>query len=186
MLKSGPEFFSFSHSYPSPRLPWWLSCNLPAMQEMLETQVWSLGWENPLEEEMSIHSRNPAWKMPWIEEPGGLQSMGSQRVGHDWVTEHTPPQPPPSIPRLHSTTSLNWSSFFFFFPNCYNCINSWSIYHELYLILNFFGHDINLFLTFQGLEGTGNKIIAERRVHFEFTSPVSKLTQPAATVFHSC
>ena len=103
--------------------------------------------------------------MPWTEEPGGLQSIGSQRIGHDWVS--TPPPPsPPSTPRLHSTPSptfLNRSSFF---STCYKCINSWRIYHELYLILNFFRHDINLFLTFQGLEGTGNKIIAEGRVNF--------------------
>ena len=54
--------------------------NLPEMQE---TQVRSLGWENPLEEEMATHSSILAWEIPWIEEPGGLLSMGSQRVGHD-------------------------------------------------------------------------------------------------------
>ena len=53
---------------------------LPAMQE---TWVLSLGWEDPLEEEMATHSRIPAWRIPWAEEPGGLQSTGSQRVGHD-------------------------------------------------------------------------------------------------------
>ena len=53
---------------------------LPAMQE---TRVPSLGWEDPLEKEMAIHSRTIAWKIPWTEEPGRLQSMGSQRVGHD-------------------------------------------------------------------------------------------------------
>ena len=51
--------------------------NLSAMQE---TQVRSLGWEYPLEEEMATHSSILAWRMPWTEEPGGLQSMGSQRV----------------------------------------------------------------------------------------------------------
>ena len=45
-----------------------------------------LGWENPLEKEMATHSSTLAWKIPWTEEPGRLQSMGSQRVGHDWVT----------------------------------------------------------------------------------------------------
>ena len=54
--------------------------NLPAMQE---TQVQSLGWEDPLEKEMATHSRTLAWKIPWMEEPGRLQSMGSLRVGHD-------------------------------------------------------------------------------------------------------
>ena len=59
------------------------------MQEMQETQVQSLSQEDPLEKEMSIHSSILAWRIPWTEEPGGLQSMGLQRVGHDWVTEHT-------------------------------------------------------------------------------------------------
>ena len=54
--------------------------NLPAMQE---TWVRSLGQEDPLEKEMATHSSILAWRNPWIEEPGGLQSMGSQRDGHD-------------------------------------------------------------------------------------------------------
>ena len=54
--------------------------NLPAMWE---TQVQSLGREDTLEKEMAIHSSTIAWKIPWTEEPGRLQSMGSQRVGHD-------------------------------------------------------------------------------------------------------
>ena len=45
------------------------------------------GWEDPLEKEMAIHSSTLAWKIPWTEEPDRLQSMGSQRVGHDWATE---------------------------------------------------------------------------------------------------
>ena len=48
-----------------------------------ETGVRSLGWEDPLEKEMAIHSSTIAWKIPWTEEPGRLQSMGSQRVGHN-------------------------------------------------------------------------------------------------------
>jgi len=56
--------------------------NLPAMQETQEMQVRSLGWEDPLEEEMATHSNILAWKIPWTEEPDGLQSMGSQRVRH--------------------------------------------------------------------------------------------------------
>ena len=59
-------------------LPWWLSSNLPAMQEMEETQVQSLGWEDPLEEGMATHSSILACRIPRTEEPGGLQSMGSQ------------------------------------------------------------------------------------------------------------
>ena len=50
---------------------------------MRETWVRSLGWEDPLEKEMAIHSSTIAWKIPWTEAPGRLQSMGSQRVGHD-------------------------------------------------------------------------------------------------------
>ena len=57
--------------------------------EMRETQVRSLGWEDPLEKEMTTHSSILAWRIPWTEEPGGLQSTGSQRVGRDGVTEHT-------------------------------------------------------------------------------------------------
>ena len=56
------------------------------LSALRETQVRSLGRENPLEKEMAVHSSTIAWKIPWIEEPGRLQSMGSQRVGHDWVT----------------------------------------------------------------------------------------------------
>ena len=54
--------------------------NLSAMQE---TQIGSLGWEDPMEKEMATHSSVLAWRIPWVEEPGGLRSMGSQRVGHD-------------------------------------------------------------------------------------------------------
>ena len=53
------------------------------LSTMRETQVRSLGWEDPLEKEMAIHSSTIAWKISQTEEPGRLQSMGSQRVGHD-------------------------------------------------------------------------------------------------------
>ena len=53
---------------------------LPVMRE---TRVRSLGWENPLEKETATHSSILAWRTPWTEEPGGLQSTGLQRVGHD-------------------------------------------------------------------------------------------------------
>ena len=55
------------------------------MQEIQETWIWSLGKEDPLEEEMATHSSFLAWEIPWTEEPGRLQSMGSQRVGHEWA-----------------------------------------------------------------------------------------------------
>ena len=54
-----------------------------------ETRVWSLGWEDSLEREMATHSSTLVWKIPWMEEHGRLQSMGSQRVGHNWVTSLT-------------------------------------------------------------------------------------------------
>ena len=54
--------------------------NLPAIQEM---QFQSLGWETPLEKRMAIHGSILAWRIPRTEEPSGLQSMGSKRVGHD-------------------------------------------------------------------------------------------------------
>ena len=57
--------------------------NLPAVQELQETQVPSLGQEVPLEEGVATHSNILAWRISWTEEPGGLQSMGSQRVGYD-------------------------------------------------------------------------------------------------------
>ena len=55
----------------------------PAVQETGETWDWSLMWENPLKEGMATHSSILAWNIPWTEEPGGLQSVGSQRVRHD-------------------------------------------------------------------------------------------------------
>ena len=85
--------------------------NLPAM---LETWVQPLSQEDPLEKGMATHSSILGWRTPWTEEPGGLQSMGSPRVGHDWVTNththraakrtwlndtHTPPPHTHSKPR---------------------------------------------------------------------------------------
>ena len=75
--------------YPFKELSWWASPvaqrvkRLPAMQE---TRVQSLGREDPLEKEMATHSSILAWRIPWTEKPGGLQSTGSQRVGHDCAT----------------------------------------------------------------------------------------------------
>ena len=59
--------------------------NLPATRE---TWVWPLDWEDPLEKSMATHSCVLAWRIPWTEEPGGLQSTGSQRVWYNWVTKH--------------------------------------------------------------------------------------------------
>ena len=57
--------------------------NLPEIQETQEMQVWSLGWEDPLEEGTATYSSILAWRIPWTEESGGLRSMGPQRTGHD-------------------------------------------------------------------------------------------------------
>ena len=57
------------------------------LSEMQETRVWSLGQEDPLTKGMATHSSILVWRISWTEEPGGLQSMGSQRVGHNWVTK---------------------------------------------------------------------------------------------------
>ena len=69
------------------------------LSTMQETWVRSLGWEDPLAKAMEIHSSTIAWEIPWTEEPGRLQSMGSQRVGHDWVTWLSPFSP--ISPTLH-------------------------------------------------------------------------------------
>ena len=80
-------FFFFFFSYPEAFYVAQLVKNLPAMRE---TQVWSLGWEDPLEKGMATHSSLPAWRIQWTEEPGGLQSMGFQRIIQDWTTNtHT-------------------------------------------------------------------------------------------------
>ena len=65
--------------------------NLPAMQE---TQVWSLGQKESLEKGMATHSSTLAWRIPWTLKPGGLQSTGVTRVGHDLETKKPPPPPP--------------------------------------------------------------------------------------------
>ena len=75
-----PLLFSFLLEYNCFRLGGSVSKDLPAMQK---TQVQSLGQEHPLEKGMATHSSVLAWEIPWTEKPGGLQSMGSQRVGHN-------------------------------------------------------------------------------------------------------
>ena len=76
----------------APRMRWpkyWTSLvaqRLKRLPDMWETSVRSLGWEDPLEKEMATHSSTLAWRILWREEPGRLQFMGLQRVGHDWAT----------------------------------------------------------------------------------------------------
>ena len=86
-----PDFFFYSSLRITLRSGWGRGFpygsaekNLPAMQKTKETWGWSLGRDDPLEKEMATHSSILAWEIPWTEEPGGLQSIGSQRVGHDW------------------------------------------------------------------------------------------------------
>ena len=78
--------FVFLRQIPS-GLPQWLSSKEPTCNAgAQEIQVQSLHQEDPLEKSMATHSNIFAWKIPWTEEPGGLQSMGSQRARHDWTT----------------------------------------------------------------------------------------------------
>ena len=63
-----------------------LAQTVKRLSTMWETWVRAPGWEDPLEKGMAIHTRTIAWKIPWTEEPGRLQAMGSQRVGHNWET----------------------------------------------------------------------------------------------------
>ena len=73
--------------YPIPySCPFLVAQRLKRLPAMRKTRARSLGWEDPLEKEMAIHSGILAWRIPWMEEPGGLQSTGSWRVGHDWAT----------------------------------------------------------------------------------------------------
>ena len=90
--------------------------NPPAMQK---TQVWFLGWEDTLEEEMATHSSILAMIIPWIEQPWGLQSMGLQRLRQNWVTKHDILSSSPSVffsficnsvMYPYSLSSLTWSS----------------------------------------------------------------------------
>ena len=77
--------------WPGASLVAYLVKNLLAMQEI---QVQSLSWEDLLEKEMATHFSNLLWEIPWTEKPGRLQSMGLQRVRHDWVTIiHGDPEP---------------------------------------------------------------------------------------------
>ena len=81
--RGSPDTASFLHGGqedPGPSLVAQTVKRLPAVRE---TWIQSLGQNNPLEEEIATHSSTLAWKIPWMEEPGGLQSMGSQRVKHD-------------------------------------------------------------------------------------------------------
>ena len=83
--------------------------HLPGMQE---TWVRPLGWEDPLEKEVATHSSTLAWRIPWREEPGGLQSMGLQRVGHDFTSLHF------IVLLICCWVQLSYILLFFFFYIC--------------------------------------------------------------------
>ena len=80
------NFFKLTLVFWCSGFSWWLNVlkNLPAMQEPQEMQVQSLDWEDSLEEDMMTHSSILSWRIPKAEEPGGLQSMGSLRIRHNW------------------------------------------------------------------------------------------------------
>ena len=96
-------------SFPPPTLfhPWGcykgLLCWLRWERTHLQCWVWSLGQGDSLAKEMAAHSSVLAWRIPWTEEPGRLQSGGSQRVGRDWVTKHSP-----GLSRLSRTAHFLW------------------------------------------------------------------------------
>ena len=78
------------------------------MQEMQETGIWSLGWEDPLEEGMATHSGTPAWQIPWTEEPDRLQSMGSQsQTPLSMLTHNRFASPPAFVTFLGAIRSLD-------------------------------------------------------------------------------
>ena len=77
-------------------------------QEKSVKSIWFLAWEVSLEKKMATHPSILAWKIPWAEEPDGLQSMGPQRVGINWVTEHA---------HMHSKNANQLKSWFIFHGN---------------------------------------------------------------------
>ena len=95
-----------------PRQPsdWWVLNTVAQMVKNLPAMQKTLGWEDPLEKGMAIHSSILAWRIPWTEEPGRLQSMVSWRVRHDWVTDTMTISPccaasPPTRPTTHPPQS---------------------------------------------------------------------------------
>ena len=96
------SFCPQSHTTPNPKASPVAQVvkNLPAMQETQETQVWSPGWEDPLEKEIATHSIIFAWRFSWTEDPSGPQYMGSQRIGHDYT--HA----------LISVLSIHWKDWY--------------------------------------------------------------------------
>ena len=131
---------------------------------MQEIQIWSLDWENPLEKETATHSSILAWKIPWAEEPGRLQSMGSRRVRHDWnnypkqsqdlgnslnlmvCVSHLIPLPPSTLSSHHFESCVQNSLVSFFHKTVFwGIINILKIVQILILPLNKIIKNINAF-----------------------------------------
>ena len=111
MWVSSPGLSSVHRSICPSHTSYWASLaqivkNLPAMQD---TWVQSQGWKDPLEKGMATHSSILAWRIPWTEEPGRLQSMGSQRVRHDWATKTFTLHKDIQLER--EVYSFSWSTF---------------------------------------------------------------------------
>ena len=98
---------------------------------MQETQVRFPGWEDPLEKEMAIHSSTLAWKITWMEEPDRLQSMGSQRVGHNWATSLSLSNTIQMLNQRFLSSTQTCTSLFL--SNCLLDICTWmsNWYHQL-------------------------------------------------------
>ena len=114
---------------------------LKRLPPMRETWVWSLGQEDPLEKEMVTHSSNLAWRISWTGKPGRLQSMGSQRVGHDWATS------------LFFISFLSLHFLYFLFSPLYLCFVS--VYSGFPLLpTDFFVVCLNLKVRYKRLPGS--------------------------------
>ena len=115
----------FRNLYSSRRLPQWLSDKEnPCSSGDAGEAGLTLGQEDPLEEEMATHSSILAWKIPWLEEPGGLLSMGLQRIGHDWAIELVCPHGcvharTHTHTNIHTYPSRSLQEFLFFYIYCF-------------------------------------------------------------------
>ena len=123
---------TMSHTFCIPRWPQCWRIHLP----MQETQVQSLGREDPLQKEEATHSSILAWRMPWTEELGGLQSRGSQRVGHDWSDlAHVHIACRDSLGQKEKSRAFKYRKAGFRIP--------WDIFTKPWLIFRTLGHEKN-------------------------------------------
>ena len=102
------------------------------LSTMWKTQVWSLGREDTLEKEMAIHSSTIAWKIPWTEEPGRLQSLGSQRVGHEFTFTFTLTLVLHILGRILALGSETCEALYTQYVNCWK----WLTWERLYFSTN--------------------------------------------------